>query len=98
MVKDAYEYYWKLFVDSSPSCVWTPFWHMKKESFWHFKPKESSQKVINLVKPGGTASLKQMQSVIDYAYLDEELFNILKTPYGRSTLFLVLKNYIKQPV
>lgn len=87
----AFEYNWKVFVDSTPPTVWTPFWHMKKESFWHFYPIHTLADIDRLVKPGETASLGRMKREIKYAYLDNELFNIIQETSGRTELLTVLK-------
>ncbi len=87
----AFEYSWKVFVNSVPPTVWTPFWHMKKEPFWHFQPIHALADIDRLVKPGETASLGKMKKEIEHAYLDNELFNIIQDPFGRTELFAVLK-------
>lgn len=95
-IQDAFDYNWKKYVDLNPPTCWTPFWHLKNEPFWHFKPINSLGEVNGLTKPGETASLSKMKSAIAYAYLDESLFSFMSKPEGRTKLTEVLvKNYIK---
>lgn len=65
---------WRKFTGGNkvPS-VWTPFWHMKSESFWHFKPIESKEQVAQLYKP----SVGKMRDVIKYAFLDDVLYDLI---------------------
>ncbi len=90
----AFDYYWRMFINSTSPIVWTPFWHMKNERFWHFQPIYTLADIDEIVKPGETASLGKMKKVIKYAYLDNELFNIIQEPYGRTELFTVLKQFL----
>lgn len=66
----------------------------KIERFWHFQPIYTLADIDEIVKPGETASLGKMKKVIKYAYLDNELFNIIQEPYGRTELFTVLKQFL----
>lgn len=94
-LRASFEYNWRIFINHNAPSVWIPFWHMKKESFWHFFPIHSLSNIELLVASGETASLGKMKSEIEYAYLDNELFNIMKEPIGRTELFSVLKaNYL----
>ena len=95
-IKIAYDTTWRLFFDSDPPSVWIPFWHLKNDPFWHFMPKRFSSEIDSLVTPGQTASINQMRSVISYAYLDVELFELLKQKEVRERLCdLLLACYIK---
>lgn len=76
-IKIAFENNWKIFVNTNTPIVWTPFWHMKKESFWHFKPIHSLKDIENLVRSGETASISKMRNEIEYAFLDDALFEII---------------------
>ena len=94
-ISAAFEYNWRVLVNSASPTVWTPFWHMKKEPFWHFHPIHNLSDIDRLVNPGETASLRKMKREIEYAYLDNELFKIIQEPSGRTELFTVLKtNYL----
>lgn len=92
-IRQAFEYYWKVFVNNTPPTVWTPFWHMKKESFWHFKPLHTLDAIENLARPGETASIGKMKREIEYAYFDNDLFRIIQSQSGRTELLAVLKQH-----
>lgn len=95
-IQEAFYYNWKKYINCNPPTAWTPFWHLKHEPFWHFMPIRSEEEIRNLVNPGETASLSKMRSVIEYVYLDEELFLIL-TQNSTRTVFVktLLEEYIK---
>lgn len=95
-IKEAFELNWLKFINTKPPTVWTPFWHMKKEPFWHFCPITSLDEIENLVEPGATASIGKMTKTIRYAYLDNELYNILKSSKERDDLYYILvSTYIR---
>ena len=95
-IRVAFEYYWKVFVNDTPPTVWTPFWHMKKEFFWHFKPIHTIADIDALAKPGETASIRKMKREIEYAYLDSDLFALIQKPSCREQLFSALRaNYLE---
>lgn len=75
--------------------VWTPFWYMKSEPFWHFKAIESEDVLAALLNFAGHPSIGQMRKVIKYAYFDEELFELLAKKNERSQLLHGLLNYCK---
>ena len=95
-IRLAFQYYWKVFVNDTPPKVWTPFWHMKKESFWHFRPIHTTADIDALAKPGETASIGKMKREIECVYLDSELFNLIQEPSCREQLFSILMiNYFE---
>lgn len=65
---------------------WTPFWHLKNEPFWHFKAKEVGFDIDTLAEPGQTAKIGDIRDKISYAYLDQELFDILQDKNLREIL------------
>jgi len=96
-IRMAFEYNWRIYIGTEPPSVWAPFWHMRKESFWHFKPLHTLEVINKLARPDETASVGKMKREIDYAYLDEELFDIILTQVGRTELLSVLKdNFLSQ--
>lgn len=70
--------------------VWTPFWYMKSESFWHFKALKDENVLHNLMNFAGHPTVGQMRGVIDFAYLDEQLFALMKNKSERNTMSKVL--------
>ena len=66
--------------------VWIPFWYMKSEPFWHFKALADENILQNLLCFTGHPSVGQMRSVIKYAYVDEQLFSLMKDRKERSKM------------
>lgn len=58
--------------------VWIPFWYMKSEPFWHFKALKDENILQNLLCFAGHPSVGQMRNVINYAYVDEQLFTLMQ--------------------
>ena len=85
----------RYFDDTKVPSVWTPFWYMKSESFWHFKSVEDDDLLHGLLAFAGHPSIGQMRPVIKYAYLDKALFGLLENDTCREKLKEILfKNYI----
>ncbi|MBR3434202.1 MAG: hypothetical protein IKH05_11800 [Bacteroidaceae bacterium] len=84
---------WRKFMgeEKCPS-VWTPFWYLKSESFWHFKSNGDDGLLEGLLNFAGHPSIGQMRAVIKYAYLDEALFNFMQSKEDRQILRNVLLN------
>lgn len=94
-IKKAFDSTWRLYFNSEPPNVWTPFWHLRTESFWHFMSKYSMDRVERLVPPGETATIGKMKEVIKYAYFDENLFYLMQDKNSREILAMtLLNNYI----
>lgn len=95
-IQEAFEYNWRKYVNPNPPTCWTPFWHLKNEPFWHFKPIVSLDEINSLTKPGETASVLKMRTTIDYTYLDDTLFSLILDKDSSVLLTEVLiNNYIK---
>lgn len=87
-LKLKYELLWDKYIlhdTSYAKAVWTPYWHLQNEPFWHFKPigSQSSLEAFFEEFKGQTASIGKIRNVIDYAYLDHELYVILQQDYLR---------------
>jgi len=79
--------YWDyLGSDLHRSSIHNPFYHLTGDQFWHLKGTFNLDPIKNLRSP----SLKVLKEIIAYAYFDEELFRLLKTPESRSQLLKVL--------
>lgn len=95
-IKNEFDLTWSKYFDKAkvPS-VWTPFWYMKSESFWHFKEAESMEMLQTLLRFAGHPSIGQMRSVIKYAYFDNALFAFMKDNESQNILKKVLlENYL----
>lgn len=76
--------------------LWKPYYHLKSDMFWHFKPSGNENQLMELFSYGGTASIGKLRSLIKYAYLDAELFDYMRDENSRNRLREVLINtYIK---
>lgn len=90
----------KYYGDVKPPSVWTPFWYLKSEAFWHFEPKENDEELLQgLLKFAGHPSIGQMRLVIKHAYLDDALFVFFRTDDSRHSLKKILEiTYIEEYV
>lgn len=65
-----------------------PFFHMRSGKFWHLMANQGYEKVISSkIKLKTFAEVKQ---AVNYAYLDEDLFDFLSTQKYRESLTVVL--------
>lgn len=87
---------WKqYFKEAKVPSVWTPFWYMKSESYWHFKSNGNDRLLEGLLNFAGHPSIGQMRAVIKFAYLDDNLFRYIQNEEERKRLKEVLiKTYI----
>ncbi|MBI4831438.1 MAG: HNH endonuclease [Candidatus Lindowbacteria bacterium] len=61
-----------------------PFFFLRGDKFWHHKPRQGQEPVYAaLSDPGGRA---KFLDIIDYTYLDEDLFHLLQNPETRDRL------------
>jgi len=68
-----------------------PFYHLQSEGFWHFKLKPNAiQGIEQLRSAGRTPSENQIKNLVEYAYLDQELFDYLKSKLTKPVLKEVL--------
>lgn len=97
VISIAFSVSWSKYFDSKAPTVWTPFYHLKSESFWHFKANGNEEKLSDLLSFGGTPSVGKMRPVIKFAYIDKALFDYMENEGCREKLREVLiKNYIIQ--
>lgn len=89
-LKEAFEVRWDKHVPKDSqykSAVWTPYWHMRYEEFWHFVPLDGvSEATIAGLAAGYTASIGKMKSHIRYSKLDEDLFELFLNKESRCKL------------
>lgn len=97
MIAKAFSSTWNKYFDTNVPTVWTPFYHLKGESFWHFKANGNEDKLTDLLSFGGTPSVGKMRPIIKYAFLDKSLFDYMENDGCRDKLREVLiKTYIYQ--
>ncbi len=83
-----FKYNWSLLVDSDafvPNFA-LPFYHLKTEKFWHLKTVFGKE--IELTSSNSIKSFSYLKGAIDYAFLDDKLFQEL--------LDETLRNYYRQ--
>ncbi len=68
-----------------------PFFHLRSDGFWHFKPNPG---FVALLSSGAKVrTVGVLQQAVEYAYLDEELFELLQQPTSRNLLINTLLNH-----
>ncbi len=90
VIANAFSSTWKKYFDTKVPTVWTPFYHLKGEFFWHFKANGNDDKLADLLSFGGTPSIGKMRTIIKYAYLDKALYNYMKNEEDRNKLITIL--------
>lgn len=68
-----------------------PFFHLKSDGFWHFKPNPGFEALLS--SGAKVRAVGVLRQVVEYAYLDEELFELLQQPISRNFLTTVLLNH-----
>ncbi len=58
-----------------------PFFFLRSEPFWHHKPVAGQESVCTAISDPGGARI--LQSIVEYAFLDDALFSRLQEPAGR---------------
>lgn len=89
LIATFFKFWHELEIERKPD-IGMPFFHLKNDGFWHFKSNlghEYIESPQSRVKVRTVSGLKQ---AVEYAYLDPELFFLLKNPTSRNELILVL--------
>jgi putative restriction endonuclease len=83
--------YWSfLGSESHRSDIAQPFFHLQSEGFWHLKAKAGFEPVINSkVK---IKTLSGLRDAVQYAYFDDELFELITNLSSRNSLIEILVN------
>jgi putative restriction endonuclease len=79
---DTFNKYWNIFVKSDAGFVrgiHYPFFYLRTEGFWYLQSEDS----LDGVK---IKTIGKLREKIKYAYLDNELFNLLQDPFSRQVL------------
>jgi putative restriction endonuclease len=73
--------------DDKPTPI-NPFFYLRSDGFWHHHPKPGKEQILlALQSPPG---IRAFQEISDYAYLDEELLELLLNQSNRAALRTVL--------
>lgn len=65
-----------------------PFFHLKSDRFWHFRPNPGFEAL--LFSGARVRAVGVLRQAVEYAYLDDELFELLQQPVSRNSLIAVL--------
>ncbi|MFR3186600.1 MAG: hypothetical protein ACLTOV_00060 [Phocaeicola sp.] len=85
---DSYKTIWNLFYEINVTPMWKPYYYLSSDGFWHLKWKENSiHKSAN--------SAKFIRDNIEYAYFDDELWELLQEEETRKKLLNVLVKLIR---
>lgn len=89
------EQWQKYYKGSKTPSVWTPYYRLRTESFWHFMPNGGNEQIEEINKEPDKMSIGKLRNLIQYAYLDSDLFDYMCNETSRERLRIVLiKNYI----
>jgi putative restriction endonuclease len=78
---EIFKKYWSILVANSiyTDAIHYPFIHLKREGFWHIKFKDTYEG--NRIK-----TTNKLKEKVDYAYLDNDLFDLLQDTFSRQVL------------
>jgi putative restriction endonuclease len=89
LIATFFKFWHELEIERKPD-IGMPFFHLKNDGFWHFQSNlgheylESPQSTVKVRTVSG------LRQAVEYAYLDPELFFLLKNPTSHNKLILVL--------
>lgn len=91
-IVDTFNKYWDVLgTKTRKGGLHYPFFHLRSEGFWHliFKSgyEELQNKTVESLRP---KTLNQLRAAVEYAYLDDELFNLLQNEETRRELVELL--------
>ncbi len=67
---------WNDLVTSNHVCNFAlPFWHLKNGKFWHLNAHQGFENYLSLKE--SVSSINQLNSIVEYAYLDSDLFELM---------------------
>ncbi len=67
---------WNELVTSNHVCNFAlPFWHLKNEKFWHLTAHQGFENYLSLKE--SVSSINQLNSMVEYASLDDTLFELM---------------------
>lgn len=97
-IKNEFMLQWlKFFPNTFVPSLWKPYYHLCSEPFYYFKEMNSIQDLEIISNYRGTMSIGNLRSLIQYSYLDSDLFDYMCDTTSREYLRNVLiKNYIEK--
>ena len=91
---EQWQYYFK---NRKTPSVWTPYYRMRSEPFWHFKPNGGNELISEINREPDKMTIGKLRSLIKYAYIDKSLWGYMQEELSRCQLReLLINKYIKQ--
>lgn len=91
---EQWQYYFK---NRKTPSVWTPYYRMRTEPFWHFKPNGGNELISEINREPDKMTIGKLRSLIKYAYIDKSLWGYMQEDLSRCQLReLLINKYIKQ--
>ncbi len=81
------KYWHQLGSNSHNADIAMPFYHLTGDEFWHLKAKPGYESVVSKVK---LRSVHALREFTQYAYIDDELFLLLRDKIARKSLISIL--------
>ncbi|BAZ47096.1 hypothetical protein NIES4102_41420 (plasmid) [Chondrocystis sp. NIES-4102] len=89
LIATFFKFWHELEIERKPD-IGMPFFHLKRDGFWHFKSNPGFEYVESPSSKIKVRTVSGLRQAVEYAYLDPELFFLLKNPTSRNELILVL--------
>lgn len=92
----AFKSYWHLLVTSKHTAIFAlPFYHLTSDKFWRLIAKPGYEKALEL--KGAMRSFNNLNAAVDYAEIDNTLFDLLKVKESRDILrWAILNKYFPE--
>ncbi|MBS1258877.1 MAG: hypothetical protein MAG551_01941 [Candidatus Scalindua arabica] len=87
---------WSLLVKTNHNISFAlPFYHLRSDKFWTLKPKVGFENALNI--SSAMRGFKNLNQVVDYAEINEDLFELLANEDSRNILrFVILNTYFPE--
>lgn len=89
LIATFFKFWHELEIERKPD-IGMPFFHLKRDGFWHFKSNLGHEYIESSQSKVRVRTVSALNQAVEYAYLDPELFFLLKNPTSRNELTLVL--------
>lgn len=91
---EQWQYYFK---NSKTPSTWTPYYRMRTEPFWHFKPNGGEELISEINREPDKMTIGRLRSLIKYVSIDKSLWEYMHEEFSRNRLReLLINKYIKQ--
>lgn len=68
-----------------------PYFHLRSDGFWHLKPNSGFEALLS--SGAKIRAVGVLRQAVEYAYLEDELFELLQQPIPRNLLITTLLNF-----